>query len=110
MMRAGLAPLVGLSALAAAMVTGLGPTTAVSRSTSPSALPYLFHPVVTLLLSAAHDVAISTSAPTQKTTPRAAFSLEAISSTPLGSALYLVAAVVAIDLISRRHQRTLLRC
>lgn len=108
-MRAGLAPLVGLSALAAAMLAGLGPGT-ISRPASANALPYLFHPVVSLLLSAAHDAGIATPAPPQHSTPRAAFSLAAISATPLGSALYLVAAIVAVDLRFRRHQPALLRC
>src|SRR5690348_13307973 len=104
MMRAGLAPLMGLSALAAAMVAGLGPGT-VARPTSANALPYLFHPVVSLLLSAAHEVSVATPAPAQHSTPRAAFSLEAIAATPLGGSLYLIAAIAAVDLLFRRHQR-----
>jgi hypothetical protein len=105
----GLAPLVGLSALAAAMVAGLD-ARSVTRPASISVLPQLFHPVVTMLLSAAHEISISTPAPSQRTTPRATLALEAISSTPLGSALFLVISAAAVDLRFRRHQRALLRC
>lgn len=109
MMRAGLAPLVGLSALAAAMVAGFGPGAA-PRTASANTLPYLFHPVVSLLLSAAHEVSTAAPAPPEHSTPRAALSLEAMAATPLGGSLYLIAAVAAVDLLFRRHQRALLRC
>jgi hypothetical protein len=108
-MLRGLAPLVGLSALAAAMMAGFDART-VSRPASANVIPQLLHPVVTLLLSAAHEISISTPAPEQRTTPRATFALKAISSTPLGGALFLIASIVAIDLRLRRHQRVLLRC
>ncbi len=106
MILAGLAPLVGLSALAAAMVTGFD-IRPVSSPASDSA-PRLLHPVVTFLLSAAEDIA--TVAPSQRPAPRATLALEALSSTPLRSSLYLVASLVAVNLLQRRHQRTLLRC
>jgi hypothetical protein len=106
-MLAGLAPLVGLSALAAAMVTGFD-IRAVSRPASPDSLPRLLHPVVTFLLSAAEDIA--TVAPSQRPAPKATLALEALSATPLRRSLYLVASVVAVNLLERRHQRTLLRC
>lgn len=107
MMVAGLAPLIGLSALAAAMVTGFD-IRAVSSPASPDSLPRLLHPVVTFLLSAAEDIATVT--PSQRPAPRATLALEALSSTPLRSSLYLVASLVAVNLFRRRHQRTLLRC
>jgi hypothetical protein len=107
MMLAGLAPLVGLSALAAAMVTGFD-LRAVSRPSSPDSLPRLLYPVVTFLLSAADDVA--TVAPAQRPAPKATLALEALSSTPLRRSLYLVASVLAVNLLQRRHQRALLRC
>jgi hypothetical protein len=107
MMVAGLAPLIGLSALAAAMVTGFD-IRAVSRPASPDSFPRLLHPVVTFLLSAAEDIATVT--PSQRPAPRATLALEALSSTPLRSSLYLVASLVAVNLFQRRHQRTLLRC
>ena len=106
-MLAGLAPLVGLSALAAAMVTGFD-IRAVSLQASPDSLPRLLHPVVTFLLSAAEDIA--TVAPPQRPAPKATLALEALSSTPLRSSLYLVASAVAVNLLRRRHQRILLRC
>jgi hypothetical protein len=106
-MLAGLAPLVGLSALAAAMVTSFE-TLSVSRPATVNSLPRMWHPVVSFLLSAAEDVA--TVAPAQRPAPRAALSLEALSGTPLRSSLYLVASLIAVNLLQRRHQRTLLRC
>jgi hypothetical protein len=105
MMLAGLAPLVGLSALAAAMVTGFD-IRAISRPAD--SVPRLLHPVVTFLLSAAED--IGTVTPSQHPAPKAALALEALSATPLRRSLCLVASVFAVNLLERRHQRTLLRC
>jgi hypothetical protein len=106
MMLAGLAPLVGLSALAAAMVTGFD-IRAVSSPASDS-VPRLLHPVVTFPLSAAEDIA--TVAPSQHPAPKATLALAALSATPLRHSLHLVASVFAVNLLQRRHQRTLLRC
>jgi hypothetical protein len=106
-MLAGLAPLVGLSALAAAMVTSFE-TLSVSQPAAVNSLPRIWHPVVSFLLSAAEDIA--TVAPAQRPAPRAALGLEALSLTPLRSSLCLVASVIAVNLLLRRHQRALLRC
>jgi hypothetical protein len=106
-MLAGLAPLVGLSALAAAVVTSFE-TLSVSRPASVNSLPRLWHPVVSFLLSAADYIAAV--APTQRPATRATLSLGALSGTPLRSSLYLVASLIAVNLLSRRHQRALLRC
>jgi hypothetical protein len=107
MMLAGLAPLVGLSALAAAMVTGFD-IRAVSRPASTDSIPRLLHPVVTFLLSAAEDIATVT--PSQRPAPRASLGLAALCGTPLRHSLCLVSSVLAVNVIERRHQRTLLRC
>ncbi len=106
-MLAGLAPLVGLSALAAAVVTSFE-TLSVSRPAAVNSLPRIWHPVVSFLLSASEDIAIV--APSQRPAPRTALSLQALSGTPLRSSLYLVASLIAINLLQRRHQRALLRC
>jgi len=106
-MLAGLAPLVGLSALAAAMVTSFE-TLSVSRPATVNSLPRMWHPVVSFLLSAAEDSA--TIAPAQRPAPQAALGLDALSGTPLRSSLYLVASLIAVNLLRRRHQRALLRC
>ena len=55
-MLAGFAPLVGLSALAAAVVTSFE-TLSVSRPAAVNSLPRIWHPVVSFLLSAAEDIA-----------------------------------------------------
>lgn len=106
-MLAGLAPLVGLSALAAAMVTGFE-TLSVSRPAAVNSLPRIWHPVVSFLLSAAEDIATVT--PAQRPAPRASLGLEALSFTPLRSSLCLLASVFAVNLLLRRHSRALLRC
>ncbi len=107
MILAGLAPLVGLSALAAAMVTGFD-IRAVSHPASTDSLPRLLHPVVTFLLSAAEEIA--TVAPSQRPAPKAALALQALSTTPLRRSLYLVSSVFAVNLSERRHERIPLRC
>lgn len=73
---------------------------------APDSFPRLLQAVAPLL-AAAGDL----SSPTQnyETNPSAMLPLEALTATPYGSSLVLLASFMAVDLGSRRHQRPLLR-
>jgi len=76
------------------------------RAASPDAFPRLLQAVAPLL-AAAGDLASTTQ--NYKTNPSAILPLEALTTTIYGSSLVLLASFIAVDLLSRRHQRTLLR-
>lgn len=63
--------------------------------------------VVPLLAHAADSVS---STPVARSAAHAVFALDALTATPLGGSLCLVASLIAVDVLARRHQRTLLRC
>lgn len=93
---AGLAPLVGISALAARPAAFIPPE---SRQISPAyALPLLFQAVVPLLISAADSDS------------RASLHTSSANCGLTLPVLWLLASVVAVDLLFRRHTRTRLRC
>jgi hypothetical protein len=76
------------------------------RVAAPDAFPRLLQAVAPLL-AAAGDLSSTTR--NYETNPSATLPLEALTSTLYGSSLVLLGSLVAIDLLSRRHQRTLLR-
>jgi hypothetical protein len=96
---AGLAPLVNLSAL----VPGLAPSILLLKSAHHAAAadsaPSLLQ--APLLISAAEHTSVSSSLDYRA--PHAIVAL-------FRSSLWLVASLVAVDLLVRRHQRALLRC
>jgi hypothetical protein len=66
----------------------------------------LLRSVVPLFVSAAESV---TPTPVRNS-PHAVLTLEALAATPLSGALYLVASLLAVNILTRRHTRILLRC
>jgi|SRR5579872_6337122 len=71
------------------------------------AFPRLFQAVVPLFAAVADS---SIHAPTAHPPAQASLALDALTSTPLGGSLILLASFNAIDLSTRRHDRQLLRC
>jgi hypothetical protein len=67
----------------------------------------LLQAVVPILVHAAESTA---SAPALPAFAHAILSLDALHSTPLAGSIFLLASALAIHLIHRRHQKTLLRC
>jgi hypothetical protein len=99
--------LFSLSALAASLLAGSG--TPVLHTSQESTPLYLRH----LRLVAPFVLSVSEHpSPDRPFThaPEAAFALAALTATPFRSSLCLVASLVAIDSIERRHQRKFLRC
>jgi hypothetical protein len=76
------------------------------HASAPDSFPRLLHAVAPLF-AAAGDLASQTR--NYETNPSAILSLEALTATIYGSSLVLLASLIAIDLLSRRHQRALLR-
>jgi hypothetical protein len=107
-MRLGRIILASLTALAAysyanSASQSMHPATADSlRADSLRLLQY-----VAPLLAAAGD--LSSQSHVDETDPTAILPLQELNHTPYGSSLILLASFVAVDLVSRRHQRTLLR-
>jgi hypothetical protein len=100
---AGLAPLVSLSALAAHIAAN--PQTQERQVASPDVLSHFLHAASPFIAPA--DTASATPA---DPSPQAVFALEALTPTPLGGALCLVASAAALLLHKRRHLRIFLRC
>jgi hypothetical protein len=99
---AGLAPLVSLSAFAASWI----PDAIHSKSPQHVApTDSLLRAAVPVLISAGESAA-----PRENSAPHARLTLQALTTTPFRSSLWLVASLVAVDLLVRRHQRALLRC
>jgi len=63
--------------------------------------------VVPLLAHAADSIS---TAPAPNAPAHAVFTLDALRSTPLAGSLFLLASLIAIDLIARRHTPKSLRC
>src|SRR5712692_9219579 len=101
---ASLAPLVSFSAFAGALIPDAIPSKS-AQQVAPADL--LLRAVVPLLISAAES---ASAAPLENSTHHAILTLQALTSTPFRSSLWLVASLVAVDLVLRRHQRALLRC
>jgi hypothetical protein len=101
-MRFGRILLASLTALAA---YSYAQTTPVVRQYD--AFPRFLQAVAPLFAGASEA---SVNPPIAKTDAHAWLALDALTATPLAGSLILVASAVAIDLLSRRHQRTLLRC
>jgi hypothetical protein len=93
---AGLAPLVGLSAIAAHMLAFAPHSEAAPQVTSADALPRLLQAVLPLFAAAESATAAPLPNPVQHA--------------PLILSLWLLASLAAVDLLERRHIRTLLRC
>src|ERR1051325_5473017 len=100
-MRFGRILLASLTALAAYSYTQSAP------APQHDSFPRLFHAVVPIFAAIADS---SSAAPTAKAPPQAVLALDALTATPLAGSLVLVASSTAVDLLNRRHQRTLLRC
>ncbi len=101
MILAGLAPLVGLSALAAGLAAYPHqhiPPKSAQQVASADPLPRLLQAIAPWLVSAANSIASSSSG---HGAARAVFTLEA---------LWLLAGLFAINFFERRHQRAFLRC
>ena len=105
-MRFGRIILASLTALVACSYAQGAPSSA-GEVTRTDSLPRLLHTVVPLLVSAAESVS---PAPVARSAVHAVLALEALAATPLAGALYLVASLLAVNVLLRRHQRTLLRC
>jgi len=101
MFLVSLAPLLGLSALAA--VIAAGPVS--SNEPKSNTLTRLLRSVVTPMAEAS---ALST--PTERPSPQAVLPFAALSETPLRHSLWMVASIVVPSWVARRPQRTLLRC
>src|SRR5262249_56452808 len=101
-MRFGRILLASLTALAAYSYTQATPMVR-----QHDAFPRLFHVVVPLFAAVA-DSAVN--APIAKTPAQAVLALDALTATPLAGSLILLASFLAVDLLNRRHQRSLLRC
>ena len=104
---AGLAPLVGLSAFGAGMVTDAIPSKSAQQLAPADSLPQLLQAVAPMLISG-HEPgpAPSFDAPAA----RAVLALRALAATPFRGSLWLLSSLLAVDLLARRHQRALLRC
>jgi hypothetical protein len=76
------------------------------HTAAPDSFPRLLQAVAPLL-AAAGD--LSSTAQNYRTNPSAILPLEALTATIYGSSLVLLASFIAVDLLSRRHQRSLLR-
>jgi hypothetical protein len=100
-MRLGRLLLAGLTALAACSYAQAAPAPEAHQSLR------LLQAVVPILVHAADSVSSATAV---QHAPRALFALDALAATPLSGALFLLASIIAIHAMSRRHQRTLLRC
>ena len=96
---AGLAPVLGLSALLAA--AGKSPQKADSAVR-------LFLSAVSLAAPPAEFAAAS--APSERSSSQAMLGFAALATTSLRCSLWMVASFVAVNLLVRRHQRLLLRC
>jgi len=105
-MRFGRLILASLTALAAYSYAQDVPMSMRPMSASDS-LPSLLHAAVPLLAFAGES---SAAAPVVNSTAYPVFTLEALTPTPLGGSICLLASSVAVNLLIRRHQRTLLRC
>jgi hypothetical protein len=101
-MRFGRILLASLTALAAYSYTQTAPALRQHDS-----FPRLFQAVVPLFVAATES---SASAPVLKTPLQSVLALEALSVTPLGGSLVLVASSTALDLSQRCHRRIQLRC
>ncbi|HML17123.1 MAG TPA: hypothetical protein VK419_08860 [Bryobacteraceae bacterium] len=77
------------------------------RAIASDSLPRLLHAAAPLLACAAESIA---PAHPKTSAPQAVFGLDALTATPLGGSLCLVASAFAINHLARRHQRALLRC
>ena len=97
-MRFGRLLLAGLTALAAYSYAQAAPQPDAHQSFR------VWQAVVPILVHAADSVS---SAPVVHSAAQALLALDA---TPLRGSLFLVASLVAINAIERRHQRSLLRC
>jgi hypothetical protein len=76
------------------------------HAAAPDSFPRLLQAVAPLLIAAGD---LSSTTQNYETNLSAILPLEALTSTLYGSSLVLLASFVAVDLLSRRHQRTLLR-
>jgi hypothetical protein len=103
-MRLGRIILASLTALVACSYANGG--TASLHSPAPDSFPRLLQMVAPLL---AASVDLAPAAHGDEPGRSAVLPLEALTLTPYGSSLVLLSSLVAIDLYSRRHQRTLLR-
>ncbi len=101
-MRFGRILLASLTALAAYSYTQTAPVVR-----QHDAFPRFLQAVAPLFAAASE---VSDHAPIAKTDAHAWLTLDALTATPLAGSLILVASLIAIDIQSRRHQRTLLRC
>ncbi len=77
------------------------------RPVASDSMPRLLHAVLPLLACAAESIS---PAHAETSSQQASFPLSALNATPLGGSLCLVASVLAVNLLARRHQCTLLRC
>jgi len=98
-----------LSALAASLLAGSGTPLSNPSQDSPARMlcPRLFYLGASFALAAPDHGSPALEFPH---TPEAALALAALTTTPFRRSLWLVASTVAIDVYSRRHPRTFLRC
>jgi hypothetical protein len=101
-MRLGRLLLASLTALAAYSYAQAAPQPANAHESLR-----ILQVVVPMLAHAADSVS---PAPVVKSAPHSIFLLDALKATPLSGSLFLLASLIAIDLITRRSHRTLLRC
>jgi hypothetical protein len=102
------APLLGLSALLAAMAAGPFVANGVSSKHGGDSLARLLRTVGHLVLPSAE--APTPAAAADRPSPQTVLPFAALASTPLRHALWMIASLAAIDFAARRHQRALLRC
>jgi len=100
-MRIGRLLLAGLTALAAYSYAQTA-----SRPATHESLRIL-QAVVPMLVHASEAVS---SAPVVRTPARTVLALDALAATAYSGSLCLVASLIALNLLARRHQRSLLRC
>ena len=100
-MRLGRLLLAGLTALAAYSYAQAVPAPEAHQSLR------VLQAVVPIL---AHAADAAASSPATLHAPQAWFDLNALAATPLSGSLFLLASIIAIQAMSRRHQRDFLRC
>lgn len=100
---AGLAPLFSLQAMADAPALPDG-----SRAQGAISFERLLRSVAQLA-AYVPEVSSASAAP-ERSSPQAVLEFTALSETPFKHSLWMLASLVAIPILSRRHQRVLLRC
>jgi hypothetical protein len=104
---AGLAPLIGFSAL---VLVASGQSGLHARNPEQGADPLarFLRSVVQLATAPAEFASVSASP--ERPSPQAVLAFSALAATAFRHSLWLLASLLAVNFLARRHQRALLRC